>query len=234
MAGSVRCPSITMPRRSRSRSRASGTPSTSASYGAIELVARMRHALGEIAVVGQDDQALGVEVEAADRIEVAADTGARDQVDDGRAPLRIRSGADDAAGLVQEQVAATGRGLQAASVDLDLVRARDPPSCRARSTTLSVDGDAALLISSSAARREATPVCESSLLRRIRRSRSALALCPQVALARSGSNGSGDCGAGSPTDAGRSNPSSSDMSSTFGRSEKSFSPNRSRNSRVVP
>ncbi len=32
LAGSVRWPSITMPRRSRSRSRSSGTPSTSASY----------------------------------------------------------------------------------------------------------------------------------------------------------------------------------------------------------
>ncbi len=44
---------------------------------ALQLVARMRHALGELAVVGEDDQALGLEVEPPDRIEVPVDAGLR-------------------------------------------------------------------------------------------------------------------------------------------------------------
>ena len=77
----------------------------------------MRHALGEVAVVGQDDQPFGVVVEPADRIEVALDAGARQQIDHGRPPLRIGARAHHAGRLVHEQVAPLGRPLEAPAID---------------------------------------------------------------------------------------------------------------------
>ena len=90
----------------------------------VQLVAGMRHPLGKVAVVGQDDQPFGIEVEPADRIEVPADAGARHQADDRRPPLRIGSGAHDAARLVEQQIPAPGDRLQPAPVDFDLVTRR--------------------------------------------------------------------------------------------------------------
>ena len=81
----------------------------------------MRHALGELAVVGEDDQPLGIVVEPADRIEVAGDAGAATQIDDRRPPLRIRPRADDAARLVEQQIALARLRLEPAAVDADLV-----------------------------------------------------------------------------------------------------------------
>ena len=94
----------------------------------------MRHALGELAVVREDDQALGVVVEPADRIEVALDAGARQQIDHRRPALRVRPRADHAARLVNQQVPALGR-LEPAAVDLDLVAIRIGLGAELRDTT---------------------------------------------------------------------------------------------------
>ena len=65
-----------------------------------DLVARVREAVGEVAVVGQQDQAGGVGVEAADRVEPRA--GRVDELDDGRAAVGVLGGRDDAARLVDQ------------------------------------------------------------------------------------------------------------------------------------
>jgi len=88
---------------------------------ALQFVPRMRHTLGELAVVGQQDEALGIGVETAHRIVVAGDAAARDQVGDRRAPLRIGSGAHDAAWLEHQEIPARGGCLEPASIDLHFV-----------------------------------------------------------------------------------------------------------------
>ena len=96
-----------------------------------DLVARMEKAVAELAVIGEQEQALGVEVEATDREQPL---GARGQeIDHDGAPLRIAPARHVAARLVQEQVAMRGdaRG-QRAAVDGDDVAARDRPARRAR------------------------------------------------------------------------------------------------------
>ena len=67
----------------------------------LDLVARVREAVGERAVVGQEQHAGGVGVEAADR-----DDSRRvvDQLDDGRPAAGVAGGGDDAGRLVQEHV----------------------------------------------------------------------------------------------------------------------------------
>ncbi len=88
--------------------------------------------VGEIAVVGQDQQSLRIEIETADRIDIARESARDGEIDDGRTPLRIGSRAHDAARLVDEQVPAFGRrALQPAPVHLNLVlrRIRLAPEC---------------------------------------------------------------------------------------------------------
>jgi len=87
----------------------------------LQLVPRMRHALGELAVVGEQNQALGIGIQPADGIEVPADAAARHQIDDGRALLRIRSRAHHAARLEHQQVPARRRLLEPAAIDLHFV-----------------------------------------------------------------------------------------------------------------
>ena len=70
-----------------------------------------------LTVVGQDQQAGGVVVQAPGNVQVVA-PGGRQQVEHG-AVLRIAGGADAAHGLVQHQVARRAAGLQQLLVHLD-------------------------------------------------------------------------------------------------------------------
>jgi len=88
---------------------------------ALELMARMRHHLGEVAVVGEQQQTFRVVVESADRIEISLHTELGQQIDDRLAVLWIRARGDHARRLV-EQVVLLGVGkLQPPAVDLDVV-----------------------------------------------------------------------------------------------------------------
>ena len=87
-----------------------------------DLVARMREARREITVVGEQQQAFGLVVEPPDRVHVFTHTP--QEIDDRRAPLRIRSGRDVAARLVQEQIPMVLDDFDAASVNADVVLAR--------------------------------------------------------------------------------------------------------------
>ncbi len=79
--------------------------------------ARVRHAHGEVAVVGEYHQAFGVEVEAPDREEALAELPAQ-HVEHGGATLGILGGGDDAVGLVEQEVAQRLRRLQPPAVHL--------------------------------------------------------------------------------------------------------------------
>jgi len=65
---------------------------------AIDFMARMRQRCGEVAIVGQQEQTLGVVIEPADRIDVLLH--APQQLDHCAPALRIRSGRDIAHRLV--------------------------------------------------------------------------------------------------------------------------------------
>jgi hypothetical protein len=90
--------------------------------GAIHFVAWMRQRRGELAVVGEQEQAFSVVVEPSDRIDVLA--YAAEQIDDGGTPLRIRPRGHVPLRLVEEDVARALRGLHAAAVDADVVSRR--------------------------------------------------------------------------------------------------------------
>jgi hypothetical protein len=81
------------------------------------LVCRLGQAPRPLAIVGQDHQAGGVEVQAPGNVQVVAPCG-RQQVEHG-AVLRVAGGADAAHGLVQHQVARRAAGLQQLLVQLD-------------------------------------------------------------------------------------------------------------------
>src|SRR5579864_99548 len=202
---------------------------------AIDFVARVRHALGELAVVREQDQPLGLVVETTHGIEVAADAGARDQIHDRRPLLRIEACADHPPRLVHEEVASAGLQFQPAPVDFDDVGGRvglrakfaddapvdlDPP-LRDECLGGPPGGDAGLRQDLLEADRHAAIADRQCIF-------SSPPPSPPP------SNGSAVWGAGSPTVAGKSKPRSSDMSSTLGRSDRSFRPKRVRNSRVVP
>ena len=63
-------------------------------------VPRMTHQLCKLAVVGQQQQAFGLEVEATDRVQAVPDRR-REQVVHGGAPFRIRLGGHIPGGLVE-------------------------------------------------------------------------------------------------------------------------------------
>ena len=75
---------------------------------ALDAVARMEDALGPAAVVGQDQQALGVLVEPPDRVQPRAvgDERGRDEVEDGRSACRSRVVEVTPAGLWRSRYAA--------------------------------------------------------------------------------------------------------------------------------
>ncbi len=83
-----------------------------------DLAAGVQESRGELAVVGQEQRAAGLEVEASDRVEACLD--ARDEVGDGGAPLGVAGRGDDRAGLVHDDVDRC-LGDRATTVDLDLV-----------------------------------------------------------------------------------------------------------------
>ena len=100
------------PRRAGSRPAAPSTwsPSSGAASAdrvlALDAVARMEHAVGPVAVVGQQQQPLRVLVEPADRVEpraVGHERG-RDEVEDGRLGVAVARRGGDAGRLVQQQV----------------------------------------------------------------------------------------------------------------------------------
>jgi len=91
-------------------------------HGAIclgDLEARVGQPVGELAVVGEEDQAGGVGVEPADRIQPLGPT---DELDHRRPPLRIARGRDDARRLVDRVHDAPDRvGADPPAVDRDVV-----------------------------------------------------------------------------------------------------------------
>ena len=85
----------------------------------LDLVARMGQGGGEVAVVGENQEPFGVEIEPADRIDVLPDT--LQQIEDGAAMLRVRSRRNVVARFVQEEIAVVLGALDAAFVDPDVV-----------------------------------------------------------------------------------------------------------------
>ena len=163
--GGRRCrwPSIVTPFASRRTSCSSGTPSTLCFVHARHAVARMREPRRQVAVVGQDQQALGVEVEPADGVDVLAH--ARQQIDHRRPLLRIRSRRHVAARLVEQHVAMALGNLDAAAVDADVVVRRI--GLRAQlAIVLPLTVTRPSSISCSLARREAMPACDRIFCRR--------------------------------------------------------------------
>ena len=114
----MKSPSTCTPRCSRSSVSRVGHAVHLGVVDARHLVARVRHALGEGAVVRQQDQALGGHVEPADREQARH---RRHQVHHGRPPLGVAARADDAARLVEHQVDGRLRRLDADAVDADVV-----------------------------------------------------------------------------------------------------------------
>ena len=82
--------------------------------GLLDPVARMREPVREIAVVREQEDAARVDVEPADGHDTRV---VADEVDDGRAPLRVARGRHDAERLVQEDV---GQLLLADALAVDL------------------------------------------------------------------------------------------------------------------
>jgi hypothetical protein len=70
--GSVRRPSIAIPRRSRPRSLSLGCPETLTRYSLGTSRGRVGQIAREIAVVGQDQQTLGLHIEPPHRLDLAA------------------------------------------------------------------------------------------------------------------------------------------------------------------
>ena len=136
-AGAVRAVVELDARRAAARSAPSPTrgPPTLRDVRLGHAEARMREAVREVAVVGQQDQAARVGVEAPDRVEPPV-AGRRDEVDDGRAAVRVAGGGDDARRLVERvDDAHGGRRADALAVDLDALaagRRRAPGRSRPR------------------------------------------------------------------------------------------------------
>ena len=84
----------------------------------LHAIARMRQAVGQLAVVGQEDQALAVHVEATDREHALPTIG--QQIDHARPTRRIAIGADHASRLVDQVVNQLG-SRQCDAVDTDFV-----------------------------------------------------------------------------------------------------------------
>jgi hypothetical protein len=87
--------------------------------GARDTVARMRESRRQLAIVGQQQQAFRVVVEASDRIDVLAHS--RQKIQNGPPALRIGSGRDVAGWFVEQEVARLRNALDAPPVDANLV-----------------------------------------------------------------------------------------------------------------
>ena len=128
-AGAVRPSSSSTPSRSRRSSARVGSPSTWARYSLSTPKRRVGQAVGQLAVVGQQQQALGVEVEAADREHPGL---GGHQVDHRGAALGVVGGGDHAGRLVEQVVDQAGPHPDGGAVDLDQVVRRRRPGARAR------------------------------------------------------------------------------------------------------
>src|SRR6478752_7334250 len=104
-----------------------------------DLVARVHQPVGELAVVGEQDQPRRVRVEPADRVQPDA---AVHQVGDHGAPMRVLHSRDDAGGLVDHVDDVLGLERDGLPVDLDLVAL--PHVARRVEHDLPADRDAAL------------------------------------------------------------------------------------------
>src|SRR4029453_6872616 len=87
-----------------------------------DAVTRMGESSGEVAVVREDQQPFGLEVESPNRIDVVAHTG--QEIDHRRSPLWIRWGGDVAAWLVQEEIAMSLGQRNAPAIDTDVIAGR--------------------------------------------------------------------------------------------------------------
>src|SRR5260370_7894903 len=106
-------------------------------------VARMRQMLRKIAVVCQQEQAAGVDVEATNGVHTQTTQFGRKQVKDGRSSLRVTHGSHVAYGFMQRQVNAFGKGMHRFAIDsYDVV-------FRVNARSLPGDGDSVHLHSSS-------------------------------------------------------------------------------------
>ena len=92
---------------------------------ALDFMLRMQQPLHELAVVRQQQQALGVVVEAADGVDVLPHVG--QQVEHGRPALGVLPRRHVAAGLVEEDVAVALRDADALPVEADVVVIRIGP-----------------------------------------------------------------------------------------------------------
>jgi len=149
----------------------------------LEFVTRMRDLLGERAVVRQDDQSLRIEVESANRKEVARDTCAGDEIDHRLTPLRIRSCTDDTPWLIHQEMPANRRGLEPAAIHTNVVcfRIRFRAECR---DGLAVDFDSALRDQDFSR----SPRCDADLRKQLVEANLPAVCLPAVALAKAGSS----------------------------------------------
>ena len=145
----------------RAQRAAAGTPSTSARYVFVDAVARDGvSSCGEVAVVREDQQPLGVVVEPSDREHAGL---AGHQLDHGRPALRVARGGHDAGRLVQQVVDEIGQDRHRHAVELDVIASPGRPAAQARD--VAVDGaPGPAAISSSHARREPEPGAGEHLL----------------------------------------------------------------------
>ncbi|OGL03325.1 MAG: hypothetical protein A3I03_12705 [Candidatus Rokubacteria bacterium RIFCSPLOWO2_02_FULL_68_19] len=105
----------------------------------LHLEARVEQALGQRAVVGEEEQPLGVEVEPPHRKEPGALV--LHEVEHDRATARIAPGGEIPAGLIQQDVALGLRGRNGAAIHEDDVALRIGGGALGRHR-LAVDGDA--------------------------------------------------------------------------------------------
>ena len=141
---------------------ADGRPGDDGAVGLRHLEARVREAMGELAVVGEQDQAGGVDVETAHRVQAGV---ARHERDDRRAALRVAGGRDHAARLV-DRVDDMPGGASSARPSTSIASSGSTSRAGSSSTAPSTATRPARTISS-AARREATPDVARYLARRI-------------------------------------------------------------------
>ena len=112
------------------RARAAGVPpSTSATYSLATPCDGWVSSWSQRPVVGQDEEPLGVTVQAADREDSRV---GRHQRHDRGPPLGVIRRGDDPVGLVQQVVDEIGRDRHEDAVDLDPRRPMDRPAVRAR------------------------------------------------------------------------------------------------------
>jgi hypothetical protein len=86
---------------------------------------------GEVAVVGQNHQPFGEEIEPPNRVEPLVDPAAQ-QGEHSRAPLRVFGGGDETRRLVEKDVAKPLRQTQTLAVDLDRVALKVSPVAELR------------------------------------------------------------------------------------------------------